>query len=204
MDRVALTSQLIELSAKMNPRHVVFCRYVAIGSKTNCEAYIEAGYKCKKKASAETGASVLLKRVDVSEFIALTNRLTAVNTIGDIEQLRDDTLSEIVRIGLFNPKKTCYDDSQVKLIQDITDEDAACIKSIRSRVVKTLVDDEGNIKAEIIETEVQPWDKLKALDILVKILKLEPSGQDNTKIGLAGIVDSIQREECVGLPVIDE
>jgi phage terminase small subunit len=109
-----------------NGRQEKFAQLVASG-KSATEAYLEAGYKPKKKDDTTRGcASQVRSNTIVAARIAELQQIAAERAI--ITQI--DALKALVRSANFDPRKMFTEDGALKAIQDIPDEVALCITGI--------------------------------------------------------------------------
>lgn len=121
------------------------------------QACIRAGYKVADTKSANEIASQLLKKTQVQESIfeqmAERSRRTGIN--------QDRVIQELARIAFV--KITDVVDSDGEIRRDASDDDIACIESIK-------VKNSDNQFGGSMEREVKLASKLKALELLGKHL----------------------------------
>lgn len=138
---------------KMTPKQKRFCDEYLIDLNAT-QAAIRAGYSVK---TAQEQSSRLLSNVMVQEAIskamAARSKRTGVN--------QDRVVLELAKIAFV--KMTDAVDSNGRIREDATDDDLACIESIKYK-------ESDNEFGGSVEREVKIGSKLKALELLGKHL----------------------------------
>ena len=127
-----------------------------------------AGY-----AAPSVSANNLLKNKIVASVIGKAIHDRAAK----FEVKADDVLRELMRIALASPKKLLDSDGNLIDLQDLSDDVAASVKTMKI-TVRHVKGADGEYNEER-NTEIQFWDKVTALDLLGKHLGLYE--KDNTQ-----------------------
>lgn len=171
MDTNTLLIEMTELATTMDKKQLAFC-YQVLAGQSNSQAYKEAGYKAKTEGAIRSGASALLKKPNVAAYLATVNKLTALETVKYVTEFKRSVIDEFSSIGLSNLKRHFSPSGEWLSLDQLNKADAAAVKSMKEKVVKTITDDEGKPVAEVIEREYQLWNKPKALEAMAKLLHL--------------------------------
>lgn len=163
--------------AKLTAKQEIFVQEYLIDLNA-AQAAIRAGYS--SATAKEIGAENLTKpniRARIDEALAERSRRTGIN--------QDRVVQELARIGFFKATDAVNVNS-AKLKENITDDDAAVIASVK---VKTVSGD----SFDSTEREIKFADKLKALELLGKHLgmfkdKVEVSVIDAEKSKLDSVI----------------
>jgi len=148
------------MPALSNAKHETFCQLVDQG-ETNTKAYISCGYS---EQGAAQSASKLRQKPHIQQRLAELS-VTAVRVI---EQKFESGVSRIVKelfsIALCDPGEIMDDAGNVLPLKQMLPHVRAAISSVK---VRTEVDKDGNVHHI---SEVRFWNKISALEILVKYL----------------------------------
>jgi len=146
----------------LNDNQLAFCQYY-IQDFNATQAAIKAGYSAK---TAKSIASTLLTKINIQ---AQVNKF--VNERKVRTQIDSDTvLLELLKIAKSDIRRVLDDNCGIKKISDIDDDTAACISSIEVDEIQDF--DRGDKVFIGFSKKVKLWDKMKALDLLGKHLRL--------------------------------
>jgi len=151
-----------------------FCEELVLG-RTNCDAYLSAGYHAKTKASASTLAGRLLRKVHIQERLAVLRAEAA-------ERYKVTPDNIFMRTGaILNADMRNYMDwgplgVTLKPSSELTPEQSAAVEEVTETVTK----DGGTVKIKL-------HSKTKAIELGAKILKMvsdkpDPLGEVTLKI----------------------
>lgn len=148
--------------ASLNPKEEAFCRNYIVDWNGN-DAAIKAGYSAK---SARAQASRLLTRVNIQSRINQLKKKREAR----LDLKADDVLRELLKIAKSDLRQAFNDSGSLKSIEQMPDDIAAAIGGID---VDELFDGKGKDREMIGYTKkIKLWDKVRALELLGKHLKL--------------------------------
>jgi phage terminase small subunit len=164
--------------AKLSDKQRRFCEEYLIDLNAT-QAAIRAGYSPR---TANEQASRLLAKVSIRSCIDISLAELSKRTGVTAERV----IRELAKIAFVNPPNAInIDDAMIN--RYATDEDTACIQSIKVKVIPTK-------DGEVVEREIKFADKTKALELLGK-----HQGLFTDNINISGglgvkIIDDIPRE----------
>lgn len=142
----------------MSPKERLFYHEYLVDLNAT-QAAIRAGYSEK---SAAVLAARLLRKVHIRDAIELEMQKREKRT--DITA--DKVIKELAKIAFSDPRKLFNSQGKLQPITDLDENTASIISSIESVTV-------GNAEYGIGEiTKIKLWDKIRALELLGKHLKL--------------------------------
>ena len=152
-----------DMGVNLNLRQVRFCREYLI-DRNATQAYIRAGY-------SEDGASQssvrLLRNVKIEALISRFERDRALRTTTEADQV----VSQLARLGFSDIRKICDSNGNLKRIEDLDDDTAAAIQSVK--VTRRLAPDSDRENPEYEEVvEYKLADKKAPLELIGKNHKL--------------------------------
>jgi len=176
-------SNSVVLSA--NERMVQFARaFFGSKEKSIVKAYISAGYSANKAAAGN--ASRLFKHPFVQAELKRLAKLQEKR----LEIKSDEILSELLKSALSDVRELFDDNGILKEAKDWPDHIARAVSSIQIEEIKEWDFEAREHKFKGYTKKIKLWDKIKALELLGKHLKLF---QDNITVKLT--TDIITRME---------
>lgn len=137
-------------------------------------AYKVAYLNCKKDDSARKAGSRLLTKVDVQDYISQKQKEIEKRT----EVTQDKVIQELAKIAFFNIKDVYSKNGQLKSIENIDNDTAKAISSVKvlqkaGAMKISMQNDNEDIPIEHINEQTVEYktnDKVKALELLGKHL----------------------------------
>ena len=143
--------------------HIRFCEhYVANGGNAK-QAMLDAGYS---PTTADSASGFLLTKPIVRDYIA---RLQ-VPRRRKIEATADRVLEELCRIAFSDPRELYDEWGRLRPIHELEDHVAATVSEVKEEIISRKGDSDD--EKEVRTKRVKLWDKMKALEMLAKHLKL--------------------------------
>ena len=153
---------------------------LTIKQENFCNKYLESGnaseaYRCAYSCSKMKAKTITRKALELMENGIITARIkelqSELKAKSDIT--KDDILNEYKKIAFSSIASFHKTWVTREELENLTEQQKSCIKSIKSRTRKTITD-KGDL-VEIDEVCIELHDKLKALDSIVKIMGFEAS-----------------------------
>lgn len=177
---------------KLTIKQDKFCnKYLECGNAS--EAYRYA-YCCEKMKpeTVNNKAYVLLAKGKIRAMVdELRGRMQSKSEI-----TKEKLLSEYTKIGFSSIAHLHNTWIDLKEFEKITDDQKAAIKSISTRTRRIM---EGALPIEIAEVKIELYDKLRALDSIVKMLGFDAP----TKTEVTGAHGSPLIPEPIAIEIID-
>lgn len=176
-----------------NERHELFAQNCAKGM-SEFDAYTSAGFGGKNENSTRGSASRLRSNAIIAARILELQTEVAKRVIEAEVITKTEILQELRNIAKFDPAD-CYDENgRLKSIHDIPAHARRAISSIK---IYEELEREGRMMVHVGDTkEVKPWDKVKALELAGKHLKLFTDKIEHSgKVTLEDLVTSSQPEK---------
>lgn len=139
-------------------------------------AYKIAYARCKKETTANVNSCKLLRNAKIQEYITKKQKEIEERT----EVTQDRVIKELANIAFFNIKNVYSKVGELKNIEDIEEETARAIAS-----VKVLQQKET--------TEIKTWDKVKALELLGKHIGMFKETNININTNFEDYVRRVER-----------
>lgn len=141
------------------------------------QAVREAGYKVNSDNSASTQAARLLRKATVRAYLSELLNLSEVTVVNEVVKIAFATITDAVT----------WDANGVHLIpsDQLNERGKAAIKKVKVKTTRRIVSTQGDeppAVEEITETEVEMYDRLAALEKLMKKLSLYPKETLEVKV----------------------
>lgn len=165
---------------KLTEKQRLFCDEYLIDLNAT-RAYKVVFKSCKTDNTARTNASKLLTNTNIQTYIEQRMKERERRT----EITQDRVLKELAKIGFVNAKNLFRDNGSVKGIDELDEETASAITTIKTN---ELYEGYGEDRSQVGETiEIRLCDKIRALELIGKHLgmfkeKIELSGAITTEI----------------------
>lgn len=173
---------------KLNRRQEAFCHEYLVDF-CGSQAAARAGYKQSTRANLARKAHELLNNERIKERLSVltAERFRAV----DIKT--EQVLEEISKVAFINIKNFLDDNGNILPVDQISETDFAAVAEITERRI-------GSKDDPIVEKKYKLADKLKALEMLGRYLKLfTDKTEHSVDTGLASILKDIDGDST-GLP----
>lgn len=172
----------------LTPRQEKFCnKYLECGSASEAYRYAFSCDKWKDKSIWEK-ASTLLANVKVQSRVDELKKEIREKS----EITKDKILAEYAKVGFSSIAHLHNTWIDRKAFEELTEDKKSAIKSISTRTRRVMINDEP---VEIEEVKIELYDKLRALDSIVKMLgfdapaKTEITGANGVPLLPTNILD---------------
>jgi len=180
-------------SHKLTDQQVLFCRLYAQTLNSE-QSYIGAGYKARSSAVARAASSRLLTNANVQAYLKEVMALDEVSTLNAVTAI---ALCEITEILSWDGKELI-----VKQTDKWSDRAKLAVKKFKYRS-KTTITESGDTFVDT-EAEVEMYDRLNALDKLMRKMKLYPKDEPVAEVNAGDNKPASDAKEIARNIVLEE